>query len=42
MYFTRFVLFFKHCDSSLGTTDLRPSLVTIPMSLKMNTFFQKD
>ena len=41
MYFTRFILFFKPCDSSLGTNNLRPSLGTIPMSLKMNDIFFK-
>ena len=39
MYFTRFVLFFKHCDSSLGITNFRPFQGTIPMSLEMNNIF---
>ena len=37
MYFTRFVLFFKDCDSTSGITNLRPTYGTIPIRLEMNT-----
>ena len=36
--FTRFVLFFKDCDSSSGITNLRHTYGTITIHLKMNTF----
>ena len=35
--FTRFVLFFKDCDSSSGITNLRHTYGTIPIRFKMNT-----
>ena len=41
MHFTRFVLCFKHCDFSSGTSNLRPTYGTIPTSLKSNPFFFK-
>ena len=37
IYITRFVLFFKDCDSSSGITNLRHALGTISICLKMNT-----
>ena len=42
MYFTQFVLFFKHCDFSSGITNLKPTYGTVTMSLKMNTFCLKE
>ena len=41
MYFTRFVLFFKDCDSTSGITNLRHTYGTIPIRLEMNTFWNK-
>ena len=39
---TRFVLFYKDCDSSPGITNLRHTYDTITICLKMNTFcFEK-
>ena len=42
MYFKRFVLFFKHWDSSLVNTKLRVFQGNIPLSLDMNAIFFKQ
>ena len=36
--FTRFVLFFKDCNSTSGISNLRHTYGTISIRLKMNTF----
>ena len=38
IYITRFVLFFKDCDSYSGISNLRHTYGTITIRLKMNTF----
>ena len=41
-YFTRFVLFLKHCDFSSGITNLRPTYGTVAKRLKLNSFCFKN
>ena len=42
MYFKRFVLFFEHCDCSLGNTNLRPfKVLALRVWKNEYYFFQK-